>query len=1119
MQYRLTILLFCCQLYLHAQQDTLFWFAAPEVSAGHGDAPIFLRLTTTSLTTTVTISQPANPAFPPQQLTIPPNTQQSVNLTPWKDLLEHNPPDQILPKGLLITATHPINAFYEVSSTWNPDIFVLKGQVALGQDFRIPFQTFLNNANYANTPHAAFDIVATEDSTRITINPSRPIVGHPANIPFTIILNRGESYSARATSQLAAQRPAGSTVISNKPIAITIKDDSMAGSPFGGCADLGGDQLIPIPQLGTEYIAINGFLNGPGDQLFLMAIEDSTEIWRNGTAVGIINAGQTLQLSVGNPSAFIQSSHPVSALQLSGYGCEVGISILPQIRCSGSDQVFITRSTNEPFFINLLVPAGAEGGFFFNGNPNLLPAGVFQPVPGTNGAWLAARTSISLTDFPMGSVAVVNNALGFFHLGAIHGGPGTSTRFGYFSNYENIKKTSLYASICRGESYEGYTEPGTYVDQFVTPAGCDSLRTLYLSFFPDRSPQCPCATAVGSLDPTPISLCLSDCAAPTYNSAGQFLDTTDQRQFILHRDSIDRSTAIARSPSPLFCFEPELGMMPGTTYYISAVVGAADDSGIISLTDTCTRITPATPVIWYPFPEGELMMPAAICQGDTALIQVALNGTGPFNALLQINGQDTLLTDVGHNLSWSIHPAQSISYRLLSVTDVFSGCQTSLQEQRVLRVSIPERAGIPLPTPEFCQGTAVQIPLSTLLTGASGGGSWQETTPIPSWGNAFNAGTGTVDVAGLSPGWYSFRYRVAPEAPCPVDTATVGVRIHPNPVADAGPDAALSCWQRELRLGSSATDIGADLVYRWTDAAGNILGNDQFLWVPLSGNYDLLVVNSVTGCRDSDAVVVTDTTFFPELFVGVEGNRCFGFSDGFIRVDSVRGGTPAYQFSLNGGPFSGQQRYDNLLPGQYTLVLRDARGCRDTLVGTVTAAPPLAVTLTLSQDTIFPGDSVLLRLESVPPLEMLDTVVWLPAEQMACQRCPENRVSPQENTRYEVQISVNGCRATAFADVLVDTNSAVYIPNAFSPNGDGANDVWVLYASRNVSRVRQLTVYSRWGEKVWESLNFPPNEPFYGWDGHFEGRPLNPAVFVYVAEVEYRDGRTEIIKGDVTLLR
>jgi hypothetical protein len=124
-----------------------------------------------------------------------------------------------------------------------------------------------NNAAYARS---GFDIVATQNNTTVTINPKNDIVGHPANVPFVIILQKGETYSAQAVSTSAGLHLSGSTVVADKPIAITIVDDSMSGAPYGGCADLMGDQIIPISVTGKEHITIKGYLNGP-DKVYIVA--------------------------------------------------------------------------------------------------------------------------------------------------------------------------------------------------------------------------------------------------------------------------------------------------------------------------------------------------------------------------------------------------------------------------------------------------------------------------------------------------------------------------------------------------------------------------------------------------------------------------------------------------------------------------------------------------------------------------------------------------------------------------------------------------------------------------------------------------------------------------------
>ena len=230
----------------NAQLDTLFWFVAPEVAQNHGDRPIVFRFATLATPATITVSQPANPGFPSQVFNLGANAAQTLDLTPWIDIIENKPSNSILNYGFKIHATAPIMAYYEVvtSCNCNPDIFTLKGKNALGTNFIISAQTFLTNANYARS---AFDIVATQNNTSITIIPSNDVVGHVAGVPFTIVLNAGETYSAEASNIAGNLHLSGSTVVANKPIAITIKDDSMSGAPYGGCADLMGDQTIPVP--------------------------------------------------------------------------------------------------------------------------------------------------------------------------------------------------------------------------------------------------------------------------------------------------------------------------------------------------------------------------------------------------------------------------------------------------------------------------------------------------------------------------------------------------------------------------------------------------------------------------------------------------------------------------------------------------------------------------------------------------------------------------------------------------------------------------------------------------------------------------------------------------------
>ena len=116
-------------------------------------------------------------------------------------------------------------------------------------------------------------------------------------------------------------------------------------------------------------------------------------------------------------------------------------------------------------------------------------------------------------------------------------------------------------------------------------------------------------------------------------------------------------------------------------------------------------------------------------------------------------------------------------------------------------------------------------------------------------------------------------------------------------------------------------------------------------------------------------------------------------------------------------------------------------------------------------------------------------------------------------------IDTAGCTVTASVAVGVEKVREVYIPNSFSPNGDGTNDIFFINGGRGIRQVNSFRVYNRWGEVVYSDINFQPNDPSRGWNGMFRGKEVNPAVFVYIAEISFIDGIEEMYSGDVTVMK
>lgn len=423
------ISLFLMQSVLLSQADTEFWFVGPEVDAGHGDDPIFLHLSGTNQAATVTISQPNNPAGYSNTTMVGAGATVSLNITAFKNQLENRPANQVLNKALKITSTTPITAYYEVANSQNPEIFPLKGKTALGLSFFIPGQN--TYPNQVGTP--AFDIVATQNNTTVTITPSSALVGRPANVPFTIVLNEGETFSCVGTDLSASGTLAGSKVTSNKPIAITHSDDSIFNN---NAWDLIGDQIVPVSVLGTEYIAIKG--QASSERIYIIATEDNTTYYLNGISTANINIsiGQVQSYAITGNAISVNSDKPIYVMHLSGFGPEMGDALLPPIVCTGSSLTnFVRTAGTGTFTILVLTTVGDEGNFTLNGNTNTIPASAFFPIPG-NPNYVGAKINLSTAQAPIGS-NVIENSSGLFHLGVLNQ-LALSAEYGYFSSYSTV---------------------------------------------------------------------------------------------------------------------------------------------------------------------------------------------------------------------------------------------------------------------------------------------------------------------------------------------------------------------------------------------------------------------------------------------------------------------------------------------------------------------------------------------------------------------------------------------------------------------------------------------------------------------------------------------------------
>jgi hypothetical protein len=442
-----------------AQVDREFWFAAPEISyefippspiTYQGlDRPIKLYITTAEGLANFTIDQPANPSFIPISSIAEMDSTTEVDLTSFIDQIENKPANAILNYGLRIRSDEPVTVYYEVQSLYNQETFVLKGRNALGYEFIIPAQTHFINYNWCDPPaRNSFIVLATEDSTIVTIIPSNDIEGQIAYDTVAIQLNRGQTWCARATGGDSTQHLAGSFVFANKPIAVTVSDDEVkATGTSNNRVDMAGDQLIPKHLCGKEYIPGFRARTAPiGSRIMLFAFQDSTWISLNGGSQIMINRGDFHETVYFAPDSlgicYLTSTKPVLAYHFRSSDNQASANIIPPSSpCNGSRRINMTKTPPAlPFIgfqLTLVTQNGNQNNFTVLGFPPInLSTAYWDTVPGTNNEWI-------WTDIGIGGT------------------------IGYFVNYTFINSSGRFL-LSSATNLEDYFSKGNYYSEITT---------------------------------------------------------------------------------------------------------------------------------------------------------------------------------------------------------------------------------------------------------------------------------------------------------------------------------------------------------------------------------------------------------------------------------------------------------------------------------------------------------------------------------------------------------------------------------------------------------------------------------------------------------------------------
>ncbi|NJC28246.1 choice-of-anchor L domain-containing protein [Neolewinella antarctica] len=281
-----------------------------------------------------------------------------------------------------------------------------------------------------------------------------------------------------------------------------------------------------------------------------------------------------------------------------------------------------------------------------------------------------------------------------------------------------------------------------------------------------------------------------------------------------------------------------------------------------------------------------------------------------------------------------------------------------------------------------------------------------------------------------------------------------------------------------------------------------------------AGTYGVRVTDAL-GCTSYRDIILQDPDSITTPVIDCEDLR-----NGPLRPTAL-GGVAPYTYSTDGRNYFDEAGFDLLQTGDtYTLYVRDAVGCE--VVEPDFFWPATHQGMARLPNLIFQelGGSVWVRPEYLVPPEQIGDYLWLPRDVFDCTDCPETTVAvPKSQTISVVVEDIYGCRDSVVTEVIVDNQVPVYVPTAFSPNGDGTNDVLTVFANpAQIREVISFEVYTRWGGLVWQDNNYAPTDAGRGWDGLVGGRPASKGTYVWVARVLLTSDEVQTKRGTVVLM-
>jgi gliding motility-associated-like protein len=376
-----------------------------------------------------------------------------------------------------------------------------------------------------------------------------------------------------------------------------------------------------------------------------------------------------------------------------------------------------------------------------------------------------------------------------------------------------------------------------------------------------------------------------------------------------------------------------------------------------------------------------------------------------------------------------------------------------------------------------------------------------------------NGATGdepTIALTFPQTGNYSVTLITGTEFSC-FDTARLNFTVNLTPTIVARPPSVVLCKGNTVNL--------------------TVTGGNTYTWFPNEG----------LSCTNCPTPIASPQSSIAYIVKGESLNGCFAFDTVDIKVvqpikmefglgDTICIGQSTNlfargAFSYTWSPALGLNRVDIPNPiasptvtTRYQVIGRDENNCfADT--ATMLVAVGQYPVVSLGPDvTLATGD--LYPLKNVVTNGPIRTWEWTPPLNLNCNNCPEPIATIKNSITYKLKATNNfGCSGSDTINIkAICENTQVFIPNAFTPDNNGKNDVFMV-RGKGILQVKSMRIFNRWGQLVFEKSNFPPNDPAFGWNGRINNVEGVSNVFAYIVEVVCENGTPFFYRGNVTLIK